>query len=132
VLKESANDDESHDDEYNRGDDELGIRELIEHSVELKLHCILLCGVSATVKGGCQGTYTQSILSGMAPEYWPELHGLNSAFKDAQRLFCPSNGAGESEQEPRPAGSFPFERCLCLSRLSFTSRVGGTDTLNSG
>jgi hypothetical protein len=68
ALDESANHDENQDDEHNSGQDELDIRELIEHSVELKLHCILLCGVSATVKGGWRGTCTQSILGGMAQE----------------------------------------------------------------
>src|ERR1035437_4488856 len=52
ALKENAYDDENHDHEYKRGQAELGIRELIEYSVELKLHCILLCGVSATAKYG--------------------------------------------------------------------------------
>jgi hypothetical protein len=52
ALDESANDDENHDDEHNRGQDELDIRELIEHTVKLKMHFILLCGVSATVKRG--------------------------------------------------------------------------------
>ena len=52
ALKESANDDEHQDHEYNRGDDELVIRDAIEYSVELKLHDILLCGASAAAKGG--------------------------------------------------------------------------------
>jgi hypothetical protein len=68
ALDESANHDENQDDEHNSGQDELDIRELIEYSVELKLHCILLCGVSATVKGGWRGTCTQSILGGMTQE----------------------------------------------------------------
>jgi hypothetical protein len=50
VFKVGGNSDENHDDEYNRGQSELGIREVIKHSVELKLHCILLCGASATVR----------------------------------------------------------------------------------
>jgi hypothetical protein len=68
ALKVSANGDEHQDDEYNRGDDELVIRDAIEYSVELKLHDILLRGVSAAVKGGWRGTCTQFILGGVAPE----------------------------------------------------------------
>jgi hypothetical protein len=71
ALNESANDDENHDHEYKRGYDDLVIRELIEYSVELKLHGFLLCGVSATAKDGWLETSMQSILGGVAPECWP-------------------------------------------------------------
>jgi hypothetical protein len=52
VFNVSTKGDEEDDYEYNRSRGELGIREVIEHSVELKLHFILLCGVFATARSG--------------------------------------------------------------------------------
>jgi hypothetical protein len=43
VLKIRGDGDDNNNDEYNCSNDELGIREVIEH-------CVLLCGISATAK----------------------------------------------------------------------------------
>src|ERR1035437_1085654 len=44
-----GNSNDNDEDEYKRGHQELGSREVIVHSVELTLHCVLLCG---DVRGG--------------------------------------------------------------------------------
>jgi hypothetical protein len=103
ALQVHKNGDDSDHDEYERGDDELGVREVREH-------CVLLCGYARDGKGWMGGTGTQPIMSGPARECWPELHGLerteDGRFEGARELLRGEKGrasCGAQEVEGHPA-----------------------------
>ncbi|SPE17854.1 hypothetical protein SBA5_1100034 [Candidatus Sulfotelmatomonas gaucii] len=62
AMNEPYNCDDNEEDKYNYGTDQLGIREVIEH-------CVLLCGISATAKGG----------KGRLPKWGRTLHAIHHA-----------------------------------------------------